>query len=273
MYSVGGPGLTLYQNKSGFGHLDVGHDAAVPLCRWDPAPACRSGDDYARQMIARVVSSDSSHERIRVLLLGLGCASIAAGIANELDSFTLEAIDAVEVSEEVIAIARVQFLPVLDSCGGSKRLSNRLSIIHADALRPHTWAAGASYTHILVDVPQIYLSFAEGHARAPQHFWAGLGHHAASGGSLIINSWHTTHTALRNDLLDAGWGAVRTQKAGLNTLVLSSDWRSLHRPSRWSRWLRLRHHLVVNEAALVTMLVLNLLVVCCCLCRLCTRAR
>ena len=264
-YSVGGPGLTLYQNDSGFGYGTHGVHA---LCRWDPAPHCRPGDDYVRRIISTVLAGSAPGRRISVLLLGLGCGSAAAGILRG-GSAEIDALDAVELSTAVIAIARDRFLPSMDSCvkkANATAITRRLRIVHADALRPHTWPRGtAGYTHIIVDVPQVYLG--PSHPDVTPRFWASLGRiGAASGASIIVNSWLKRQTSLRNDLIYAGWGVVRTAIAGQNTVVVSSDWRAPYHPSRWSRWLLMRYHLRVNETALTLAMVLNLLAACACAC-------
>lgn len=258
--------MTLYQNSTGFGHY-VRPKHKFALCQWDAAPACRPGDEYARRMVAEVMRTQQA-EPLRVLLLGLGCGTIAAGVIHGLAARgrPLAAFDAVELSSSIVTMANTHFFPSMNACNRSSLVSRAVRVVQADALLLR-WEAGVrdrAYTHILVDVPPVYL--AHGRPGVTTSFWATLGGLCSTRGSqLIVNTWHDRPAAeaLRLDLLNAGWGAVRFVTARHNLVVVSSAWQPWNTPSRWTRMLLLKYNLHIGESALVAIFVLCVLFACC----------
>ena len=270
VYSIAGPGLTLYQNTSGLGYSAIRKGHGEALCHWEPEPYCLPGDDYARSIVKEVLRAPKDRP-LRVLLLGLGCGAIAAGIVHGLiEGHTLTAIDAIEYSGQIMSIAKQRFLPSMDSCYEEQRVSTYLRMIKADALRPRAYPAAVrgEYTHILVDLPQVYL-YHDRNSFRHDEFWESLGHLGIPDATLIVNTWYTSRTrsagALRGDLVNAGWGSPRAFRTGPNTLWTARDWRSPDTFLYWTRIFFLRHAIFVNER--IVLLIVGLWTLCmCCYC-------
>lgn len=254
--------LMLWQNTSGFG-TSVNGDAGL-LCEWDTAARGQPGDEYARQIVHKVVSLlGGGGSPARILLLGLGCGTITAGIlcsssARAGAPHVIEAFDAVELSEQVLELEEAIFFPAIEGsemCAGEQVLRERVHKVHGDALRLHdnqtySQMRGTPYTHVVVDLPQVYAP--SGHATSAS-FWAGLGTLTiGEGASLVVNSWYglSAHGgALRHDLLWGGWGELHEERvydtdikgaSVYNMVVTARDWWPWYSPSRWTRFVCLR---------------------------------
>lgn len=262
--------ISMWQNTSGYGTIIINATAAL-LCEWNlmtGAPA----EQYAKQMVleaSRTLEVDS-----RLLLLGAGCGNIAAGIlcSASVPDDHLASVDAVDVSEQVLAMAASKFLPTIrasTNCARGVRLRERLRLLRGNAL--DLWHAPTyhqlrwPYTHILVDVPPIY---SRGGAGVGAAFWGTLGSLSSGQGShLVVNSWFRMSAfdgALRRDLLWSGWADVREMpsydvdehgRETFNSIVIAREWWPWFFVSRWTRWLHQRHGVRVS--------VLQLLVVVC----------
>jgi len=269
--STTGNMISLWQNTTGFG-TTVSNDSAALLCEWD-SESNQPGDAYARKMVEIVLNALADGSRI--LMLGAGCGVVTAGLlcaSVPAGAGSIDIVDSVELSTTVIELADERFLPAITGSGacagaGGDRLRERRHIVQGDALHLHRspnyeeLRSSMPFSHILVDVPPVYLPNS---VEVTSAFWADLGRLSSGDGSqLVVNTFNGISAGggkLRNDLLFGGWAEVREVKVYdfdeqgnrvFNMIVLARDWWPWLHPSRWTRWIRERFRVRAGPVQLV----------------------